>query len=271
MKFADYCGKIRRIMLHNLEFAGQSPCLTSRTCDASSVLAIDPGIGICHLESFSTPNGPVNHFMAVKSVSFEAICGSSGVLFSRNVKKTLHNRLVSDTKDSLPGYATQIVLTANICYRSVHCLFPMDWLLSLRYCQDMLRKDSQNMHKVALTQEDILTLMGEPLLIDEASIMRASIHFYDQRGGGIETSFGEDKSGLGITKRNKKRFEAQRLLMLLGTLAHNLLIWSRRWLCQTAPELAIRLRQYGIKRMLRDLYHISGILSFDKRERLRVI
>src|SRR6266496_231459 len=149
MKFADYCGKIRRIMLHNLEFAGQSPCLTSRTCDASSVLAIDPGIGICHLESFSTPNGPVNHFMAVKSVSFEAICGSSGVLFSRNVKKTLHNRLVSDTKDSLPGYATQIVLTANICYRSVHCLFPMDWLLSLRYCQDMLRKDSQNMHKVA--------------------------------------------------------------------------------------------------------------------------
>src|SRR6266496_6367403 len=151
MKFADYCGKIRRIMLHNLEFAGQSPCLTSRTCDASSVLAIDPGIGICHLESFSTPNGPVNHFMAVKSVSFEAICGSSGVLFSRNVKKTLHNRLVSDTKDSLPGYATQIVLTANICYRSVHCLFPMDWLLSLRYCQDMLRKDSQNMHKVAIT------------------------------------------------------------------------------------------------------------------------
>jgi len=89
--------------------------------------------------------------------------------------------------------------------------------------------------------------------------------------GGIETSFGQDKSGLGITKRNKKRFEAQRLLMLLGTLAHNLLIWSRRWLCQTTPELASRLRQYGIKRMVRDLYQISGMLSFDKRERLRVI
>ena len=41
---------------------------------------------------------------------------------------------------------------------------------------------------------------------------------------GLRTSFGEDKSGLGITKRNKKRFEAGRLLMLLGTLAHNLLI-----------------------------------------------
>src|SRR6266487_4106460 len=91
-------------------------------------------------------------------------------------------------------------------------------------------------------QKDILTLMGEPLGSDEATIMRAYAHFYDQRGGGIETSFGEDKSGLGITKRNKKRFEAQRLLMLLGTLAHNLLIWSRRWLCQRSPEQASRLR-----------------------------
>src|SRR5438270_6824559 len=113
--------------------------------------------------------------------------------------------------------------------------------------------------------------MGESLLADEATLMRASIHFYDQRGGGIETSFGEDKSGLGITKRNKKRFEAQRLLMLLGTLAHNLLIWSRRWLCQSSPEQASRLRQYGIKRMARDLAAINGILSFDAQGRLHVI
>ena len=39
-----------------------------------------------------------------------------------------------------------------------------------------------------LDHQDILTLMGESLLSDEATIMRASIHFYDQRGGGIETS-----------------------------------------------------------------------------------
>ncbi len=122
-----------------------------------------------------------------------------------------------------------------------------------------------------LQPHDILTLMGEPLLSDEATIMRAYAHFYDQRGGGIETSFGQDKSGLGITKRNKKRFEAQRLLMLLGTLAHNLLTWSRRWLSQSDPEQASRLRQYGIKRMLRDLYQISGVLSFDQQGRLRAI
>ena len=122
-----------------------------------------------------------------------------------------------------------------------------------------------------LDHKDILTLMAEPPCADEASIMRAYAHFYDQRGGGIETSFGEDKGGLGITKRNKKRFEAQRLLMLLGTLAHNLLIWSRRWLCRACPMVASRLRHYGIKRMVRDLYHISGMLSFDGKGRLRGI
>lgn len=123
-----------------------------------------------------------------------------------------------------------------------------------------------------LTPKDILTLMGQSLWADEATIIRAYAHFYDQRGGGIESSFGQDKSGLGISKRNKKRFEAQRLLMLLGTLAHNLLIWSRRWLCRhSSPQVASRLRHYGIKRMLRDLYHISGRLTFDRKGRLSTI
>jgi hypothetical protein len=123
-----------------------------------------------------------------------------------------------------------------------------------------------------LDNKDILTLMGEPQQADEASIMRAYAHFYDQRGGGIETSFGEDKNGLGITKRNKKRFEAARLLMLLGTLAHNLLVWSRRWLARRCdPVLASRLQHYGMKRLVRDLYHISGKLSFDRQGRLHVI
>jgi hypothetical protein len=122
-----------------------------------------------------------------------------------------------------------------------------------------------------LSQKDILRLMGESQQADDVTIMRAYAHFYDQRGGGVETSFGEDKNGLGITKRNKKRFEAQRLLMLLGTLAHNLLVWARRWLCRGAPHTASRLQQYGIKRMVRDLYQISGTLSFDKQGRLHVI
>src|SRR6202030_768076 len=65
---------------------------------------------------------------------------------------------------------------------------------------------------------------------------------------------------------------AQRLLMLLGTLGHNLLIWSRRWLCRhCSPSVASRLRHYGMKRMVRDLYAISGILTFDRKGRLSTI
>ena len=118
---------------------------------------------------------------------------------------------------------------------------------------------------------DLLTLMGQRSTTDATTIMGAYLHFYDQRGGGIESSFGQDKSGLGITKRTKKRFEAQRFLMLLGTLAHNLLIWSRRWLAAASPQVAQRLRHYGIKRMIRDLYHISGSLAFDAQGRLCAI
>ena len=122
-----------------------------------------------------------------------------------------------------------------------------------------------------LSDQDLLTLMGEPRQADTTTVMRAYLHCYDQRGGGIESSFGQDKSGLGLTTRTKKRFEAQRMLMLLGTLAHNLLIWARRWLAQGSPEHASHLQQYGIKRMVRDLSCISGSLSFDRHGRLDVI
>ncbi|HEU0000324.1 MAG TPA: transposase [Ktedonobacteraceae bacterium] len=122
-----------------------------------------------------------------------------------------------------------------------------------------------------LSDWDVLTLMGQSPTTEATSIRRAFLHFYDQRGGGIESSFGQDKSGLGLTKRNKKRFQAQRLLMLLGTLAHNLLMWSRRWLAQCSPEQAARLQQYGIKRMIRDLAHIRGRAFFDVHGRLQRI
>lgn len=118
---------------------------------------------------------------------------------------------------------------------------------------------------------DVLQLMDQRPTTEATSIMAAYLHLYDQRGGGIESSFGQDKSGLGITKRNKKRFEAQRFLMLSGTLAHNLLLFARRWLAQASPEAARQLQPYGIKRLIRDLSQISGILSFDAQGRLHAI
>jgi hypothetical protein len=46
---------------------------------------------------------------------------------------------------------------------------------------------------------------------------------------------------------NEKRFEAQQMVMLLGTLAHHVVIWARRWLTQTARPA--KLRHYGILRL----------------------
>jgi hypothetical protein len=96
---------------------------------------------------------------------------------------------------------------------------------------------------------------------DPATVLLAYVYLYDQRGGGVETSFKGDQQGLGSTKRNKKRFEAQQMLMLLGTLAHNVVIWARQWLTQTVTPS--KLRHYGILRMVRDVFHVSGFLVFD--------
>jgi hypothetical protein len=73
----------------------------------------------------------------------------------------------------------------------------------------------------------------------------------------VETSFKGDKQGLGLGTRSKKRFEAQQMVMLLGSLAHNVIIWARCWLASPA------LQHYGMLRMVRDVFHISGFLLAD--------
>jgi hypothetical protein len=111
----------------------------------------------------------------------------------------------------------------------------------------------------ALSAQHVLALTGRPLslLDDPAAVLLAYVTFYDQRGGGVETSFKGDKQGLGIGKRSKKRFAAQQMVMLLSSLAHNVIIWARRWLASP------RLHHYGTLRMVRDVFHISGFLLID--------
>jgi hypothetical protein len=94
---------------------------------------------------------------------------------------------------------------------------------------------------------------------DPAAGILADDYFYDQRGGGVETSVKGDKQGLGITKRNKKRFEAQQILVALGALAHNVLVWARDWLAPAAPSV----RHYGIQRLVRDLCGVRGTVETD--------
>jgi hypothetical protein len=112
-----------------------------------------------------------------------------------------------------------------------------------------------------LAPQDVLALTHTAASRDEPTILLAYAHFYDQRGGGIETAIKDDKQGLGITKRNKKRFEAQQMVMLLGVLAHNLLIWARRWLAPHLPKLA----HYGLLRLVRDVFHISGFVQRNRQ------
>jgi hypothetical protein len=111
----------------------------------------------------------------------------------------------------------------------------------------------------SLSAQQVLTVLGLPSsqATDPVAVLQAYVTFYDQRGGGIETSLKGDKQGLGLTKRNKKRFEAQHMLLLLGSLAHNVVLWARSWLA--IPQVS----RLGILRMVRDVFHVSGFLCFD--------
>jgi hypothetical protein len=93
------------------------------------------------------------------------------------------------------------------------------------------------------------------------------VYFYDQRGGGVETSLKGDTQGLGVTTRHEKRVEAQQMVTQLKTLAHNTMVWARQWLTPYVP----RVRAWGIMRMVRDVFHVSGQIVFDHRQRISQI
>ena len=94
-----------------------------------------------------------------------------------------------------------------------------------------------------------------------------TVYQYDARGGGIETANKADKQGLGIGKRNKKRFAAQQVLGQLGRLAHNLVVWARHWLAPAAPVV----RQMGVQRLVRDVFHVNGLVERDATGRIERI
>src|SRR5216683_399377 len=100
---------------------------------------------------------------------------------------------------------------------------------------------------------------------DPATVLLAYVSLYDQRGGGVETSFKGDHQGLGTTKRSKKRFEAQQMVMLLGTLAHNVQIW-RRIILEPMLIKGERFGQEGIMQELpkQRIGHTMGLSLLNK-------
>ena len=106
----------------------------------------------------------------------------------------------------------------------------------------------------------LLPLVGQEWVpVDTAAQLLTYVYAYDARGGGVETSFKGDKQGLGLTKRPKKRFAAQQITTLLGSLAHTVIVWARSWLVGEQPRLA----HYGMLRMVRDVFHITGQIGLD--------
>jgi hypothetical protein len=89
------------------------------------------------------------------------------------------------------------------------------------------------------------------------------VDLYDDRGGGIETDFRADRQGLGLGKRRKHRMAAQQMLIHLAERAHNLLVW-------TAQQLDPPINQYGMLRLVRDVFQVSGYLLVVQEQLLEI-
>jgi len=122
---------------------------------------------------------------------------------------------------------------------------------------------------------------------------------YDKRGGVPESLFCQDNQGLAQRKRRKHRFCAQQMLMLLTQIAHNLCLWIKQWTidaiesaCQSddwakqinhnltseindAKQLfedsQAMLEQRGIKRLIHQLFALSGQLTVKNGKLIRII
>ncbi|MGB7923273.1 MAG: hypothetical protein WCF57_08515 [Pyrinomonadaceae bacterium] len=55
------------------------------------------------------------------------------------------------------------------------------------------------------------------------------------------------------------------MVMLLGQLAHNVVVWAKRWL-EAGVE---KLKKYGVKRMVRDVFGVGGFVEIDQAGRIK--
>lgn len=134
------------------------------------------------------------------------------------------------------------------------------------------KKDGSWLYWVLLTflsDAELFRLARQPFRKEPSpmEVMFALLYAYDLRSGGVETSIKGSKQGLGLTKRNKKRFAAQEMLVLLAQLAYNLTVWVRNLLAEQSPKL----RKYGLARMVRDIFQIDGCVHWDAHGRVLAI
>jgi len=113
---------------------------------------------------------------------------------------------------------------------------------------------------------------------------------YDARGGVPESSFCQSNQGLAQRKRRKHKFVAQQMLTLLSQLAHNLVIWLKKWTTDALQrqattekkagsdslvqplQLAIKtISGFGIKRFVRQILGLSGTVIIKGSQVKRLV
>lgn len=120
-----------------------------------------------------------------------------------------------------------------------------------------------------LTDFMIFQLAGllMPRQFTEQELFSAIMKAYNLRSGGVETSIKNSKQGLGLNKRNKKRFQAQEMLLLLAQLAYNVTVWVHNLLAKHSTVIA----SFGMLRMIRDVFRISGKVQYDEKGNIQLI
>lgn len=88
---------------------------------------------------------------------------------------------------------------------------------------------------------------------------------YDNRGGAEVEQFRNDKMGLHLASRRKNLFLAQKALILLTDLAHNLLAHFHHKVL-----IGTKFEPFAQKRIVRDLLQIPGYLVFENDQLKRI-
>lgn len=91
------------------------------------------------------------------------------------------------------------------------------------------------------------------------------MRYYQDRGAAEIEQFRNDKGGLFLEARRKQSFPAQKALILLTDLAHNLLADFHRQSLTGSPFAA-----FGLKRIVRDLLEMPGNLVFEDTQLKRI-
>lgn len=116
----------------------------------------------------------------------------------------------------------------------------------------------RRLHKDKLKHSYYVTTLSFPS-------KKALMSRYNQRGGAEIEQFRNDKSGLHLSARRKRNLVAQKALILLTDLAHNLLAdFHSRGLVDS------RFADWGLKRIVRDLLAVPGRLHFRSGELKRI-